>query len=544
MNHKLAIIGFDGATFDLILPWVQQGHLPNFKRLLEEGAHGPLASTIHPLSPQAWSTFSTGKNAGKHGIFDFVAKKPGSYQFALTQGGLRQAESVWQILSRAGRRVVVLNVPFTYPPNPVNGVMISGFDAPRADDSFCHPPHIYRQVKQAIGQYFLHDMYPVGRRKADYEQVLRAEVQNRVAATRYFAQQTAWDFFMVVVNATDLVQHLFWADMQTPAGPYRDVILHVYQEVDAALGEFQSILGHDVTMLVVSDHGAGAIEKSVNLNEWLRRQGWLAFRQDTTSTGRKAASKTINAGRVAMKRYLPRPLKNWLKQRIPGLRNRVESWLQHSNIDWDTTRAFSGGNFGNIYLNLRGREPQGIVSPGPEQETLLAEISAALLALQDPDTGEPVVARVHRREALYSDPHLNLAPDLIIEWRDYAYFVSPSFSGGGGQVFGPPPREDATEFDHSGTHRVNGIFLATGPNIKPGPLNGLRIADVAPTVLHACGLPVPRDMDGQVAQALFKTPRPVAFADPTGPQTPTGTVFSEADEADMAARLRSLGYLE
>jgi predicted AlkP superfamily phosphohydrolase/phosphomutase len=520
--------------------------LPHFKRLLHQGASGPLRSTIHPLSPQAWSTFITGKNAGKHGLYDFLVKKPGSYQFALTHGGHRQGLSLWRLLSEAGKKVIVVNVPFTYPPEPVNGIMISGFDAPRSDASLSYPPDLCREITAAVGGYYLHEMYPVGRRKAEYEEVLRNEIENRVKVTKHLIRNHDWDFLAVVVNATDLVQHLFWAEMEDPASPYRDIVRHVYQAVDAAVGEFWSMLGDDVTLLIVSDHGAGPIRKSIYLNEWLHRQGWLAFHPQESSPGRQAATRLVDRGRVLMKRSLPRPLKDWLKQHLSRFRNQVESWLQTSDIDWAHTQAFAGGNFGNIYINLRGREPEGIVAPGAEYEELVNRIVAALKQLRDPETGELLVQDVHRREALYQGPYLEIAPDLVVEWREYAYYAFPSLGGSSGQVFAPPPQEDATEFDHSGTHRVDGILLATGPGIRPGAVEGARIADLAPTILHAFGLPVPEDMDGRVLDTLLAEQRPVAFA--AAPQDGVaaggGPAYTDQESEDVAERLRALGYMD
>jgi predicted AlkP superfamily phosphohydrolase/phosphomutase len=547
-SRKVAVIGLDGATFDLILPWVESGDLPNFRRLLAQSAFGPLRSTIHPLSPQAWSTFATGKNAGKHGIFDFLVKQPGTYQFALTHGGYRQEASLWRLLSQADKRVIVVNVPFTYPPEPVNGVMISGFDAPRADETFCYPFDIYERLKAAVGEYYLHEMYPVGYRMAEYEKVLQKEIENRARVTQYFLEQYEWDFYMIVMIAVDSAQHLFWAEMEHSESPFQHLIRHVYQAADTAVGEIWSMLGDEVTLIIMSDHGAGPIGKTVHLNEWLYQHHWLVYDEQPAAVGRRLVSRWVNAGRVTLKRHLPRSAKDWLKQRAPGFRSRTESWLQTSDIDWSRTRAFSGGNFGNIYVNLRGREPQGIVQPGGEYNKLLSEITTALLDMRDPDTGIPVVERVHRREELYNGPFLDLAPDLIIQWRNYAYLTAPGLGSIRKPIFAPPLPEDATEFEHTGTHRLDGILLITGPDIQPGSVEGAHIADLAPTTLHALGLPVPEDMDGRVLQSVFRTETPVNFGAPSntsggnGPGSVAST-YSESEEAEMVERLRALGYI-
>lgn len=543
---KLAVIGLDGATFDLIDPWVERGELPVFERLLSQSAFGRLRSTIHPLSPQAWSTFMTGQNAGKHGLYDFLVKKPGTYQFALTHGGTRQGASLWKILSEADHRVVVANVPFTYPPEEVNGAMISGFDAPRADETLSYPPDLYGRMVSAIGAYYLHDMYPVGHRMAEYGAVLEREIENRIQVTQHLLDHYTWDLYMIVINATDLVQHLFWAEMENPSSPFHDQILRVYRKVDAAVGEICSMLGDDVTLLVMSDHGGGPIRRSVYLNEWLHQHGWLAYHERMSGTGQRVVSNWVDRGREALKRHLPRPAKDWLKQQMPSMRDRVESWIQTSSIDWARTKAFAGGKFGDIYLNVRDREPQGRVRAGSEYRKLLEEISGALLDLRDPDTGEEVVEDVHRRDHLYHGPFVDRAPDLVIQWRDYAYFASSELSGAAGQIFGAPPSEDATEFEHTGTHRLDGVLLLNGPGVQPGLLTGAHIADLAPTILHGFGLPVPDSMDGGVLQSVFRDRKAVVRAPSAGERRHEDRdgAYSENEESEMAERLRALGYID
>ena len=547
--QRVAVIGLDGATFDLIEPGVESGELPTFRRLMEQGAYGRLRSTIHPLSPQAWTTFMTGKNAGKHGVFDFLVKKPGSYRFALTHGGHRRGATLWKLLSRAGKRCLVINVPFTYPPEPVKGVMISGFDAPRADRSLSAPPEAYEGLVRALGEYCLHQMYPIGWRRAEYQAILEWEIANRVRAARHFIEGGSWDFFMLVINATDLAQHLFWAEWEDPFSPYHDLIPNVYRAVDRALEQLWELLGHDTTLLVISDHGAGPIRRVVHLNRWLCDQGWLTYHdgRSLAHRGEYVLSKGLDFARQGLKQHLPRGLKDWLKGRIPRLREGVESRLFTSGVDWTRTRAFAGGKYGNIYLNVRGREPQGIVEPGREYERLCEEIEQALYALSDPDTGAPIVECVHRREALYWGPWVHLAPDLLIQWREYAYLTSEAYLQREGELFtGPQVEDGTTEFVHSGTHRLEGILLATGPGIRPGPIPGARLMDLAPTILHAFGLPVPADMDGAVLGEVLTTDRPVQYVGVEAGEAEGVSSFdyTEAERMEIAERLRHLGYMD
>lgn len=547
--QRVAVIGLDGATFNLIERGAQFGDLPTFQRLMRQGAYGKLASTIHPLSPQAWTTFMTGKNAGKHGVFDFLVKRPNSYHFTLTNGGYRRGNTLWRLLSQAGKRCVVVNVPFTYPPESIKGVVISGFDAPRADHSLSAPPEAYDSLIDVLGEYCLHQMYPVGRRKAEYQALLEWEVANRVRVARYFIEGEPWDFLMIVVNATDLAQHLFWAELEDPSSPYHDLIPSVYRAVDRALDQIWDLLGCDTTLLVVSDHGAGPVRKVVHLNRWLSNRGWLAYydKGGVAGRGEQILSKGLDSSRRYLKQYLPRGAKDWLKSRIPHIRDRVEAHLFISGIDWANTRAFSGGKYGNIYLNVRGREPQGIVDPDQEYGCLCDEIEQALCELHDPDTGEPIVESVHRRDVLYEGPCVHLAPDLLIQWKEYAYLTSEAYVQRGSHVFTSPQLEDGTtEFVHSGTHRKDGVLLAAGHGIRPGHIIGARLMDLAPTILHAMGLPVPADMDGVVLKELLTSDRPVQHvATGDGDAEPSPSFdYTEAEQKEVAERLRQLGYLD
>ena len=152
-RERVLVIGIDGATFDLLTPWMEEGFLPNLAALMGSGSHGPLRSTIPPITASAWTSFQTGKNPGKHGLFDFTQYRPGSYETSYVNASSVLAEPLWQVLSRQGKRVVVINVPVTYPPRPVNGYLISGMLTPSMDVEFTYPPDLYQQMVREIGDY-------------------------------------------------------------------------------------------------------------------------------------------------------------------------------------------------------------------------------------------------------------------------------------------------------------------------------------------------------------------------------------------------------
>ena len=211
MSGRIVVIGIDGATFDVMKPLMARGALPHLARILESGVHGDLRSTTHPITPQAWTTFLTGMNAGKHGIFDFVARKQGTYDVEFINAGQRKAPSVFRYLSGLGLKVGCVGVPFTYPPEPVNGFMLSGFDAPAEDERSVYPKSLYRDIRRQFGQYYIHLASPVGRTADEdkFWQDIQTEDRNRTDIGLYLLERFPCDVFMVVYNNVDRVQHQY-----------------------------------------------------------------------------------------------------------------------------------------------------------------------------------------------------------------------------------------------------------------------------------------------------------------------------------------------
>jgi predicted AlkP superfamily phosphohydrolase/phosphomutase len=542
------VFGIDGGTLAVIRPLAAQGRLPNFARLMAEGAFGTLRSTIHPLTAPAWTSFMTGVNPGKHAVFDFTALAPGSYGITYTNAGSRRAPSLWRLLSEAGRRVAVVNVPFTYPPEEVNGVLISGLDTPSPRSPFIHPPELRARLEAACGPYVLMVEQDRGEGRTSYVARVMAMVEARRRAALYLLEAEPWDFFMVVFSATDILQHSFWR-YYDPAHPDHDpaearrfggVIPEVYERADAALGEMLARLGPDVHVVVMSDHGFGPFLKGVYLNRWLEAEGLLARREGQGAGGMGALLRGVKA-------RLPQGARALAKNLLPGLKEQVNSYLVSSHIDWAATKAFSFGVHGSLVINLAGRQPQGTVQPGADYEALRTRITQRLSEMADPQTGERVVERVWRREELYHGPYVELAPDLIITWRDYAYTAQQDYGEGRG-LFHECKTFEFTQREHNGSHRLEGVFMLWGESARRGAeVSGARIIDLAPTVLHLMGEPVPAHMDGRVlAEALregFLTERPVRLSEGAGAAGGPGGAYSDEEAAQMEERLKNLGYL-
>ncbi|MBK6430499.1 alkaline phosphatase family protein [Candidatus Amarolinea dominans] len=555
MTYRCFVIGLDGATFDLILPWVAQGKLPAMAQVLARGAWGQLRSTVPPMTGPAWTTFATGANPARHSIYDWVYREPGTYNFVPATAANRRLPSLWSLLGAAGRRVAVVNVPMTFPPEPVNGLLISGLPTPSKQVTFTHPPELAQEIERITGNYIL---YPdPGQAYSDagvdaFLARLYQTTETRIKLVENLRGREAWDFFMVVFNGTDTVQHAMWKFM-SPAHPlhdpakaakYGDAILTFYQFLDRWLATQIASLPPDTVLMLMSDHGFGPFHKFIHVNNWLREQGFLAIKPAWRARLKYAA---FRAGFSPMAVYdlLMRLGLGSLKREVvrgqgQGLLRTL--FLSFDDVDWPATRAYSLGNIGQIRLNVTGREPQGCVAPGREYEQVREEIMARLRLLTDPSTGEAVVDEIYPREELYRGPYLEDAPDIVFLPKRLEYF------GFGEYEFGSHRVIEAMRRGISGTHRMNGIFAALGEPVQPGvEISGATLADLAPTILHLLGQPIPAAMDGRVLiQALrgplaAQTPQVV---DTPAPVSTTGAfTLSAEDEAAISERLRGLGYV-
>jgi predicted AlkP superfamily phosphohydrolase/phosphomutase len=557
MKTRIVVIGLDGATFDVIDPMVRRGWLPNIARLMRSGVRATLRSTIHPITPQAWSTFLTGKNAGKHAVFDFTQRKNDTYDIEFVNAGRRRSGSVLRYLSEKGVNVGAVAVPFTYPPEEVKGFMLSGFDAPGEDERAVHPPELYKDIRARFGQYYIHLASPVGRENniEKFWRDIQTEDTNRTDISLYLMERSPSDLFMVVYNNTDRVQHqyLTYELLEALEGKgdekalAEDLVVRTYKSADEQVGrilEAVDRMGGDTLVMLMSDHGSGPIRRVFRLNRWLEERGLLSYRESS-----HAALNTLEVVRRMAKRMLPRWAKTFIKQSLPGVRDRVESFRFFNDIDWAGTRAYGFGMYGNVYVNLKGREPQGTVDPA-DYERVCAEIAAQLLEISDPDTGEKLVERVYRKQDLYTGPHLEAAPDLLIGWKDYSYYTAVTPGRETGPCFGGFLKIDSSDFEHVGTHRVGGVFVASGHTLAKGRREiEARLIDLAPTMLYALGHPVPRAMDGKVLLDLFsdefRKGRDVEYTDTdAGSDYSDGRgAYSDAEAEKVEKRLKGLGYL-
>ncbi|MCS7040913.1 MAG: alkaline phosphatase family protein, partial [Caldilineales bacterium] len=355
---RVWVIGLDGVPWSLLQPWIDAGHLPTLARLQAGGAWGSLSSPLQFLTAVAWSSFITGLNPGKHGIFDFARRIPGSYEQELTNAAHRAGRSLWRILSDAGRRVGVVNVPMTFPPEPVNGFLISGLDTPGLDSAYTYPPELKAEVRDV---HFI-AVSTIGKSHAAYLAETLDGIDKRFELLWRTIDREPLDFYMWVEMETDAIQHCSWHLLDDPTQPGHDAILQVYRRIDHHLARLVAALPPDVTLIVMSDHGAGPIAKTVYLDRWLAQQGWLHYRRATGPSDRlrHLARVGLRQTLYLAQRFLPVGVKGFLK-RFRGAHAAVETFIDKAEVDWSRTVAYATGNLGNINLNIKGRDPQGVI---------------------------------------------------------------------------------------------------------------------------------------------------------------------------------------
>jgi predicted AlkP superfamily phosphohydrolase/phosphomutase len=543
---KLVIIGLDGAPFSLIQRWAEEGILPNLKKLIGGGAFGPLMSSYLPETPIAWNSIVTGKNAGKHGVYDWGERAEGSYDIGVSLSYSCKEPPLWEIIGEEGKKVGIFNVPLTYPPKPLNGFLVSGFDTPSTKVCFTYPDSLSGEIRSRIKDYVLsnREAYTRGTERK-YVDGLLYTLQKKEAAALYLIDRYEVDFSLYVFMEIDHLHHKLWRLIEEGSEEGRRLFQEVYRRMDETVGKIVNRFDEETTFLVVSDHGGGSLEGIMFINKWLMEQGWLKLKEEPSLYLKSLLSRTDLVPKVY--RLLCKFGLGKLGKLLPVSvqYNLATSFISYENIDWEQTKAYAFGEYGQIFVNLKGREPQGIVEPGGEYEQLLKEISKRLLKLVHPRTGEKVIKEVLRKEELYHGPMLEKAPDLSFAIMDFRYDSSVKFGLGIKGIFGMP------EFEDSGTHRREGILIAYGKGIKSNfNIEGATLVNIAPLALYLLNLPIPGDMDGKVLATMFKEDwiksHPIRHKEKESKNLSLETKGGlSPEEMEMVKKkLRGLGYLD
>jgi predicted AlkP superfamily phosphohydrolase/phosphomutase len=455
---KVFVIGLDCAEPSLIFDrW--RDLLPNFRRLMEHGVYGNLESCTPAITVPAWSVMTSSKDPGTLGIYGFRNRADHSYdKMNIATGSAVKEDRVWDILSRSGKQANVVGVPGTYPPRPVNGCLVGCFLTPSIASNYTYPPEFKEEIKQWVGEY----QVDVKDFRTDDKAYLLKQIyemtETRCKLVKKMLVEKPWDFFMFVEMGVDRIHHGLWSYTDEkhwryqPGNPFIDSIRDYYIYLDREIGEMLELLPPDTMVMVVSDHGAKCMDGGIAVNEWLYREGLLVL-----------------AGEAPIK-MTP---------------------LERVKIDWSKTKAWSsGGYYARIFMNVQGREPNGVIAPA-DYERERDELARRLIAIPGPN-GQDIGTKVFKPEEIYHQVN-NVAPDLIVYFGDLAWRSVGSLGLESIYTF-----ENDTGPDDA-NHAQQGMFILYDP---ARDLGGQRvqaqIMDVAPTVLYYMGEPIPADMQGQV----------------------------------------------
>ncbi len=536
------VVAFDGATLDLIEPWAAAGHLPHLKKLIDHGAVARLVSTQPPITGAAWTSFQTGVHPGRHGVFDWLSRKDGSYQLAPISSQTIKREVLWEYLSRHGLRVGVMGVPVSYPARSVHGFILTDLLTPDGVN-YASPPELKDEIERNVGPYPVMPEHWRGRYAArDWLQHLKDSLQRRIEIALYLMKTKPWDFFMLHCMETDSVSHQMWHLLDGIKRPrYHggdctgNPILEIYQAADRALGQVLAELDDETTVFVISDHGFGPLYYNIYLNCWLYEHGYLVLKKNVTTLLKHIAWRlglTPENLYVLAERARLLDLGSRLRHgNLHDLLGRV--FLSTQNIDWPKTRAYSHGNVGQVYLNLKGREPQGCVDP-QTAKSIIAEIIEKLTAFRNPYTGTSVFDRIYRKEEIYAGEEIARAPEILLVPKDGAMAV--------GTTEFLSHRTSSLTYAGSGWHRMEGVFIAAGKPITPGKRPKLQIVDLFPILVAALGVPIPTGLDGHVPEGLLEI-SVKSQHERVQTRGPSGGVPNARWEKEIRERLKNLGYV-
>ena len=534
-TRRVFCIGLDGATWSVLRPLMEAGRMPQLAALAQTGCSGILQSTIPPITPAAWSTFMTGCNPGKHGIFDFQGyDRQTRNSFYVNATSLR-VPTLWHYLSRHNKRVAVVDLPVTYPPPAINGVLISGLMTPGREVTFTPPPSPVGVVVQHLGLQWplpkdVEQDWQVHANFEEFLRLMRRLLDTRVETMLYVLQKEKWDFSFLQLQCVDFLQHPLWKHLETSHPAFRadlheKIIRHFFSPMDEGLGRLvakaRALLGEDTLIVMLSDHGFQRHAKRAELNHWLYAHGFLTPAE---------VRKTSWTRWVELLRKLDAwKLRGHLLTKTQ--RHALGRAVHAGRINEQRSRYYAVSAFwGYLYAGAHATASD------------FRELENALLAWTDPGTGRRVVRQVHRREQCYHGEASDRLPDIVVEPMPGYTFSSKTYFQQA-QLLHAVAENDF----HTGTHASEGVFLVNGTGVKrsapcQGPAAALQ--DMMPTLLHWMGLPIPEYCDGRPARAWFASEFPERITyDGGGAAVPEEVRLSAEEQKEIERRLQMLGYV-
>ena len=507
MTRVLAI-GFDAGDYRLLEKWMNDGSLPNLKRLRDVGAFGVLASTSDLLSGSAWFTFQTGMSPANHGMYNYLAWRQEKMTAEIPKREWATWPIFWRSFDENAPRAIVVDVPLVNEPQPFNGIEVIGWST---HDSLIplttYPPEFSNQVVSQFGDPLHEDEKYGPLSKDDFRKTLQDSLfitQKHLDFCLSLEQEQGWDLFLTafapihrashkLFDTTNVVGELTEAEKTE----FEDALRQVYIASDESVGKMLTAAGEDTDVLVFSLNG---IDKN-SCRSWILQDllDMILHKNDTSSQS-KMKSSILHR----LRNFIPMDIRHWVKVRLPlSFRHRLTAFWRTSQLDWDKTRAFSliADVQGWVRINLKGREAKGIVEPGEEYEYLCKLISEGLRTFADVDTGKPIVKEILRSDQVFKGSKVDMLPDLIVLWDEgstatHRALVSSEY----GTL--PWPTPGMQPEGRSGGHTGTGFLLVAGNRIKSGNIKDAHILDLAPTILSLLEHPIPDHMEGKVLQIM------------------------------------------
>ncbi|MFN2489817.1 MAG: alkaline phosphatase family protein [Actinomycetota bacterium] len=527
MAQRVLTIGWDGVDWKVLRPMLDGGELPNLAALIERGAHGDCLSTVPSHSWCAWPSFMTALNPAGHGVFDILEHKPGvSKRLPITYRSIK-ARTIFDDFTDAGKTTLALNIPLTFPTPQIDGKVIAGGVLP-ASRSYTFPRALQEELDRNAPFPVNGMSWTTYRNRPESFLEECAEITaKRQTAFEYLLDTTDWDFGVVVYVSTDRIQHCLMEYIHPEHPRYEELkdspvakqTRALYRQLDSGLARLLERTTEEDLVIFMSDHGHQACTRTCTMDRILQHEGFLEF-------GR--GSFAFNLIRWGPGRRIARRLYDVLK-----LHGRVS--IPASPIDWGRTTAYTSvvSTGEGVSVNLEDREPEGIVAAA-DYEGVRDDVAAALAAFRDPETGDAPIAKIYRKEEVLSGAFLDTAPDLLL-------VPAPLYS-----LTHAKGMVEAADW-LSGDHRLEGVIVATGPEVTTGPLQEVaELIDLGPTAMAALGVPSAIPRDGKVLSALTGPDAALEVRSDAGAGrgVTDDSGLSSDEEGEIEEHLRGLGYVE
>jgi predicted AlkP superfamily phosphohydrolase/phosphomutase len=549
-QSRTLLVGLDAACWEYLDPLLQAGRLPNLAQLIEQGEHGSLRSTMPPITPAAWSSLVTGVHPGKHGVFEWVRRQPLSYRFTPVASNHRVGTTVWARLNAAGVRVGVVNVPLTYPVQPLDGFLLCGFSTPTSACDLTYPSELLSEIEAEFGRY--QPIVQIGPSDSAPQASYDAERDHQKQIVKIAAALAQTHSVQV------LILNLMLLDHSNHTMPTMDLVEQAMVDTDADLGWLLAEFAPD-NVLAISDHGSRRVKGVFLLGAWLADYGFLArevrpasertkvinyiLRQwpsGSTSLLARFGRRLLCEGLNHLPAPLTSPLWHTIEREVPLALMQVETL---DGFVPNRTQVYPvGANRGSLRLNAVGREPEGIVSK-EDREMILAQLIEALGAIRDPDTGELLFSGLYQTEDLYTGPFTREAPDLIGDYYQSDWSVVSGLVG----LRRRPWRYFSPADRWHGDHSRDGIYVFAGRDFHHHPERGnADLLDIPATLLYLYDVPLPDDYDGQpLSHTLITTDRSLRYQPgDERHQEESDLSYTEGEEQQVLRRLSQLGYVD